>query len=74
MEGGMIPSGLVFVNFDFVSEKDKKKYGEIRYDKENNILTISNNGLLWLGDFLLGCTKDEKNNSDLIGTLEKGWN
>jgi len=62
----------LFINFDFINKKDKKKYGEIRYDKENNILKISNNGLLWLGDFLLGGAKDEKNNSDLIGTFGEG--
>ena len=58
------------LNFDLKSKKDNKIYGQIRY--ENNTLTISNEGLLWLGDFLLGSSKDEDDNSDLIGTFGEG--
>ena len=62
----------VYLNFDFKNRIDNKIYGQIRYDKLNKILTISNLGLLWLGDFLLGGFKDEQNNSNLIGTFGEG--
>jgi len=62
----------VYVNFDFMNKMNNKIHGHIRYDYNKNTLTISNEGLLWLGDFLLGGSKDEDNNSDLIGTFGEG--
>ena len=62
----------VYVNFDFINKANNKIYGHIRYDNIKNILTISNKGFLWLGDFILGCSKDEENNPDLIGTFGEG--
>ena len=56
----------VYLNFDLMNKKDNKIYGQIRYDYSQNTLIISNEGILWLGDFLLGGTKDENYNSDLI--------
>ena len=35
-------------------------------------MTIVNEGKLWLGDFLLGGTKSENNNSGLTGKLGEG--
>ena len=62
----------VFLNFDLTNKKNKKRYGKIRYDSENNVLQFSNKGSLCLGDFLLGGVKDEKDNNDLIGTFGEG--
>ena len=67
-----INGSKIYLNFDFMNKLDDKIYGRIRYDESNNNLTISNEGLLWLGDFLLGGTKDESKNSDLIGTFGEG--
>ena len=67
-----INNSKVYLNFNFVNKQDNKIYGKIRFDQLNNILVISNEGLLWLGDFLLGGSKDENNNSDLIGTFGEG--
>ena len=55
-----------------MNKVNNKIHGHIRYDYNKNTLTISNEGLLWLGDFLLGGSKDEDNNSDLIGTFGEG--
>ena len=59
------------LNFDFFG-KDNKIYGEIRYDKTEKSLSISNEGKLLLGDFLLGSLKEKKKNSDLIGKFGEG--
>ena len=60
----------VYVNFDFINKANNKVYGHIRYDNIiKNTLTFSNKGFLWLCDFILGCSKDEENNPDLIGTF-----
>ena len=67
-----INGSKIYLNFDFMNKLDDKIYGRIRYDESINNLTISNEGLLWLGDFLLGGTKDESKNSDLIGTFGEG--
>ena len=60
------------LNFDLINRKNDKTYGQIRYNPLKKTLTIANEGLLWLGDFLLGGTKSEKNNSDLIGKFGEG--
>ena len=62
----------ICLNFDLINKKNNKTYGQIRYNYLKETLTISNEGLLWLGDFLLGGTKSEKNNSDLIGKFGEG--
>ena len=62
----------ISLNFDLINKKDNKTYGQIIYNYKKETLTISNEGILWLGDFLLGGTKSEKNNSDLIGKFGEG--
>ena len=59
----------VYLNFDFINIIDNKLIGKIRYYENEKILKISNDGVLWLGDFLLGSSKSEKNNNELIGTF-----
>ena len=61
-----------YLDYDLVTKEDNKKFGEIRYDKNKNILNISNEGELSLADFLLGGSKEEQNNSDLIGVFGEG--
>ena len=51
---------------------EEKIYGKIRYDKNNKILSISNEGELSLSDFLLGGSKEELNNQDIIGLFGEG--
>ena len=62
----------VYLNFDFINIIDNKLIGKIRYYENEKILKISNDGVLWLGDFLLGSSKSEKNNNELIGTFGEG--
>ena len=50
----------VYLNFDFINIIDNKLIGKIRYYENEKILKISNDGVLWLGDFLLGSSKSEK--------------
>ena len=61
-----------YLDYNFINIKDKKKYGEIRYNNEKNILQISNDGEIFLADFLLGGSKDEQNNTDIIGIFGEG--
>ena len=61
-----------YLDFDFLNKEKNKIFGQIRYDDENKILTISNVGELFLADFLLGGSKDEQNNSEIIGTFGEG--
>ena len=58
------------LNFDFKYEN--KIYGKIEYDKTNKILSISNEGEIFLSDFLLGSMKSQQENLDLIGHFGEG--
>ena len=60
------------LDYNFLKKDDNKIIGQIRYDKSKKILSISNEGELLLADFLLGGTKDEQNNSELIGAFGEG--
>lgn len=61
-----------YLDYDFFKKEELKKVGEIRYNKDRKELSISNKGELFLADFLLGGSKDEQNNSELIGTFGEG--
>ena len=61
-----------YLDYDFFKKDNNKKVGEIRYDKYNKNLSISNKGELSLADFLLGGSKDEQNNSEIIGVFGEG--
>ena len=61
-----------YLDYDFFKKEELKKVGEIRYNKYRKELSISNKGELFLADFLLGGSKDEQNNSELIGTFGEG--
>lgn len=58
------------LNFNFKYEN--KIYGKIEYDKTNKILSISNEGEIFLSDFLLGSMKSQQENLDLIGHFGEG--
>ena len=62
------------LDYDFMKIGEDKIYGEIRYDKNKKTLSISNEGELFLTDFLLGgsSSKDELNNPDIIGVFGEG--
>ena len=62
----------VYLNFYMKNKEDNKIYGHINYDNDKKVLTISNEGILWLGDFLLGGSKDDDKNKDLIGQFGEG--
>ena len=61
-----------YLDYDFLNKIDNKIFGKIRYDKNKKILSISNEGELLLADFLLGGSKSEENNPDIIGTFGEG--
>ena len=61
-----------YLDYNFFKKGETKIIGNIRFDQKNNILSISNEGELILADFLLGGTKDEQKNSDLIGVFGEG--
>ena len=60
------------LDYDFLNKNDNKIFGKIRYDKNQKKLSISNEGELLLADFLLGGSKSEENNPDVIGTFGEG--
>ena len=63
----------LYLNFDFMKKGDETKiYGKIRYDKEKKILLISNDGKLFLGNFLLGAQKEGIDKKDIIGKFGDG--
>ena len=62
----------IYLEYDFLKKGENKIYGKIRYNENKKILSISNEGELFLGDFLLGGSKEEQNNSDLIGAFGEG--
>ena len=61
-----------YLDYNFININEGGIYGEIRYDKKNHTLYISNKGEILLADFLLGGSKDEQKNSELIGTFGEG--
>ena len=62
-----------YINYSFENiSENNKKYGEIYYDTENNILTMWNIGEINLGDLLLGSLKSSLNNPDIIGKFGEG--
>ena len=61
-----------YLDYDFYNKNDNKIYGKIKFDKNKKILSISNEGELFLADFLLGGSKSEENNPDIIGTFGEG--
>lgn len=64
------------LNFQFTYKNDKKNeikiIGRIEYDKNNKILSISNNCEICFADFLFGGQKDKQNNRNLIGQFGEG--
>jgi hypothetical protein len=68
----LINEKIKYLDYDFYKKDEEKIYGKIRYDEENKILSISNEGELSLADFLLGSSKGEQNNSDIIGVFGEG--
>ena len=68
----LINGKIKYLDYDFYKKDEEKIYGKIRYDEENKILSISNEGELSLADFLLGSSKGEQNNSDIIGVFGEG--
>ena len=58
--------------FDFIHKETNEKLGEIRYDKENKVLTIWNLGTLETADLLLGGIKGETKNVEIIGRFGEG--
>ena len=61
-----------YLEYDFLNKQNNKTFGKIRYDKNKKMLSISNEGELFLADFLLEGSKSEENNPDLIGTFGEG--
>ena len=68
----LINEKIKYLNYDFYKKDEDKIFGKIRYDEESKILSISNEGELCLADFLLGGSKGEQNNSDIIGVFGEG--
>ncbi len=60
------------LNFEFKSKCNNKIYGKIEYDKINKVLSFSNEGIISLADFVLGGTKNEQKELDLIGRFGEG--
>ena len=61
-----------YLEYDFMKKNEDKIYGKIRYNNNKKELTISNEGELCLADFLLGGSKEELNNPDIIGIFGEG--
>ena len=59
-------------DFDFIHSDTNEKLGEIRYNKENKVLTIWNLGTLETADLLLGGKKGETKNDEIIGRFGEG--
>ena len=59
---------------DFIFRKGEGGdiYGEIKYDKETQTLTIWNKGKLVTANLLLGGTKDIENSAEIIGRFGEG--
>lgn len=56
-----------YLEYYFRKKNEDKIYGKIIYDKNKKVLSIINEGELFLADFLLGSLKSEENNPELIG-------
>ncbi len=61
-----------YLEYDLKKKDEDKIYGKIRYNKDKKELSISNEGELSLADFLLGGSKEELNNPDIIGIFGEG--
>ena len=61
-----------YLEYDFLNKEQDKIFGKIRYNPSKNVLSISNEGELLLADFLLGGSKEEENNPDIIGVFGEG--
>ena len=61
-----------YLEYDFMKINEEKIYGKIRYNKYKKKLSISNEGELFLADFLLGGSKEELSNPDIIGVFGEG--
>ena len=61
-----------YLEYDFLNKEQDKIFGKIRYNPFKNVLSISNEGELLLADFLLGGSKEEENNPDIIGVFGEG--
>lgn len=59
-------------DFDFIHSKKNEKLGEIRYNKDNKVLTIWNYGTLETADPLLGGIKGKSENVEIIGRFGEG--
>lgn len=59
-------------DFDFIHSETNDKLGEIRYNKENKVLTIWNLGNLETADLLLGGIKNVSKNEEIIGRFGEG--
>ena len=61
-----------YLEYDFLNKEQDKIFGKIRYNHFKKVLSISNEGELLLADFLLGGSKEEENNPDIIGVFGEG--
>jgi len=49
-----------FLNYEFFDRNNNEKLGEIRYDENNQMMTISNKGELTLENLYFGSKKEKK--------------
>lgn len=61
-----------FLNFEFFSKSNNEKLGEILYDKNKELLIITNKGEIILRNLYLGSKKEKKNNDEIIGQFGEG--
>ena len=61
-----------YLEYDFMKKDEDKIYGKIRYNRNKKELSISNEGEILLADFLLGGSKEELSNPDIIGVFGEG--
>ena len=60
------------LEYDFMKKDEDKIYGKIRYNFKKKELSITNEGEILLADFLLGGSKEELSNPDIIGVFGEG--
>ena len=58
--------------FSFKHSETNEKFGEIKYDKDNKVLTVWNLGTLETADLLLGGIKGKSKNEEIIGRFGEG--